>query len=110
VIFASIDTDRPENAAFLEHHSVKAWPTFFVIHPASDKVVGYWSGSSSVREIRGLIEEGLREMSGGAADPAARAFAEARAAHASGEADRAASAYERAVTLGKPTWPERSAA
>jgi tetratricopeptide (TPR) repeat protein len=110
VIFASIDSDRPDSAAFLEHHTVKAWPTFFVLDPARDQVVGYWSGSGSVREIQGLIEEGLREMSGGAADPASRAFAEARRAHAAGELGRAAFAYARALQAAAPGWPQRSAA
>src|SRR5262249_11911746 len=42
VVFASIDTDRPEAAGFLEKHVVKAWPTFLVLDPSTDKVVGYW--------------------------------------------------------------------
>ena len=110
VVFASIDTDRPEAAAFLSLHAVKAWPTFFVIDPATDKVLGYWAGSGSLREMRGLIEEGLATMRGGAADPASRAFAEARAAHAGGELTLAAAAYERAITAAPPAWPNRSAA
>lgn len=110
VVFASIDSDRPESAAFLERHTVRVWPTFFVLDPARDRVVGYWAGSGSVPEIRGLIEEGLREIAGGAPDAASRAFAEARAAHAAGDADRAAAAYERAVQAAAPSWPNRSAA
>jgi thiol-disulfide isomerase/thioredoxin len=110
VVFASLDTDRPEAAAFLERHQVKAWPTFFVIDPASDRVVGYWAGSASIREIRGLCEEGLAEMRGGAKDPASRAFVEARATHAAGDLVRAAAAYERAVVAAPPSWPSRSAA
>jgi len=102
VVFASIDSDRPENAAFLEHHEVTAWPTFFMIDPASDKVLGYWPGSSSVREMRGFIEEGLLAMAGRADDPASRAFAEARAAHAAGEFDKARAAYEKALAAAKP--------
>jgi tetratricopeptide (TPR) repeat protein len=110
VVFASIDGDRPESAAFLERHTVRVWPTFFVLDPARDRVVGYWAGSGSVPEIRGLIEESLREIAGGAPDAASRAFAEARAAHAGGDPDRAAAAYERAVQAAAPSWPNRSAA
>ena len=110
VVFASVDTDRPEAAAFLERHAVKAWPTFFVIDPATDKVLGYWAGSGSLGEMRGLLEEGLAAMHGGAGDPAGRAFAEARVAHAGGDLARAAAAYERAVAAAAPAWPNRSAA
>lgn len=110
VVFASIDTDRPESAAFLERHAVKAWPTFFVIDPTTERVLGYWAGSGSLREVRGLIDEGLAAMRGSAADPASRAFAEARAAHAGGDLTPAAAAYERAITAATPAWPNRSAA
>ncbi len=110
VVFASVDTDRPEAAAFLARHTVKAWPTFFVIDPGADRVVGYWAGSASLRELRGLVEEGLAEMRGGATDPAARAFVEARAAHAGGDPARAAASYERALAAAPPSWPSRGAA
>lgn len=62
VVFAAIDTDKPSSAAFLERHAVKAWPTFFVLDPAQDAVLGYWSGSGSVEEIRGLIAESLASV------------------------------------------------
>ena len=110
VVFASVDTDRPEAADFLSRHAVKAWPTFFVIDPGTDRVVGTWVGSASLREIRGVVEEGLAEMRGEAKDPASRALAEARAAHAGGDGAKAAAAYERALAAGGPSWPGRTAA
>jgi tetratricopeptide (TPR) repeat protein len=110
VVFASIDTDRPEAAAFLAKYTVKAWPTFFVIDPATGAVVGHWEGSGSLREMRGFIDESLAVWRGTATDPASKAYAEARAAHAAGKLDQAAAAYERAVKAAPPTWPSRSAA
>ena len=110
VVFISIDTDRPEAAAFLARHTVKAWPTFFVLDPAADRVLGYWAGSASLRELRGLIEDGLAEMRGGLTDPASRAFVEARAAHAAGNLEGAAAAYERAVAAAPAAWSSRGAA
>lgn len=110
VIFASVDTDRPEAAAFLDRHPVKAWPTFFVLDPATDKVAGYWAGSGSLAEMRGFIEESLAGMRGAATDPAARAFAEARSAHGEGKLEEAAAAYERAIAAAPAIWPNRSAA
>jgi thiol-disulfide isomerase/thioredoxin len=111
VIFAAIDTDKPASAAFLERHAVKAWPTFFVLDPTKDTVLGYWSGSGSVEEIRGMIEESLALFADSAPkDAAQRAFAEARRAHAAGDLASAARSYEAAVTTSAATWPSRSAA
>jgi tetratricopeptide (TPR) repeat protein len=110
VVFAAIDSDRPEAAAFLARHEVKAWPTYFVLDPATDKVVGFWAGSASLREMRGLVDESLDVARSGGRDPAARAFAEARAAHAAGDLAKAAAGYERAIGAAPPSWPGRSAA
>ncbi len=110
VVFAAIDSDRPENAAFLARHEGKAWPTYFVLDPATDKVLGYWAGSGSLREMRALMEESLELRSSGGRDPASRAFAEARAAHAAGDLTQAAAGYERALAAAPPSWPNRSAA
>lgn len=111
VIFVAIDTDQPASAAFLERHAVKVWPTFFVLDPIKDRVLGYWAGSGSVGEIRGLIEESLALLDDSAPkDEASRAFASARAAHAAGELDRAIRTYATAVSTSAPTWPRRSAA
>jgi thiol-disulfide isomerase/thioredoxin len=111
VIFAAIDTDQPSSAAFLEKHAVKAWPTFFVLDPAKDQVLGYWSGSGSVEEIRDLIVESLALLSDSAPKDAAKAaFAAARRAHAAGDLAGAARSYEAAVTTSAAAWPTRSAA
>jgi len=116
VVLVAIDTDRPENAAFLERHAVSVWPTFFVLDPAKDEVAGYWPGSASAKELRDFVEDSARSVlddARTAADPAgsaARSLAEAKAAHAAGELERAAKAYERAATEGKTGWPRRSEA
>lgn len=110
VVFAAIDVDRPEAAAFLEKYPAKTLPAFLVIDPASGSVLGRWEGSASLREARAFIEESLARGRGGADDPASRAFAEARALHAAGELAGAAGAYERAITAAPASWPSRSAA
>jgi thiol-disulfide isomerase/thioredoxin len=110
VVFVSLDTDRPEAAAFLERHTVKAWPTFFVIDPRADRVVGYWAGSASLRELRGVIDEALAATAGTATDPATTAFTAARSAHAGGDLAGAAKAYERALSSAPASWPNRGAA
>lgn len=108
-VFAAVDTDRPQNAAFLERHKLAAWPTFFVIDPSRDVVLGYWVGASSVREMREFIESSLDKGEQGKT-PADRAFAVAQAAHAAGDLAKAASAYQRALEGAPEAWPRRSAA
>jgi tetratricopeptide (TPR) repeat protein len=78
------------------------WPTFFVIDPAADRVVGVWPGSASLGEMRAFVEESLATldaMRAGtlAADDPVRLAAEARAAHAAGDPKAAAALFERAV-------------
>src|SRR5689334_21072962 len=107
VIFVSLDTDRPEAAAFLAKHKVSAWPTFFVIDPATDEVAGYWAGSASLREMRAFVEESLATLAGSATDPVSRAYAAARAAHAAGDLGTAAAQYEAALQAAPAAWPNR---
>lgn len=109
VVFAAVDTDRSQNAAFLERRKLGAWPTFFVIEPSTDAVLGYWVGAASARELREFIEGSL-EKQGLGGDPAGRAFAEAHAAHAAGDFEKAAAGYQRALEASPAGWSRRSAA
>ncbi|WP_437573284.1 thioredoxin family protein [Sorangium sp. So ce887] len=115
VVFADIDTDRPENAPFLERHEVTVWPTFFVLEPADGEVVGLWRGAASVQELRELLREALHAMDSRAAsalpaDDPNRLLVEAKRAHSAGDHAAAASAYQRAVARGGEAWPRRSEA
>jgi tetratricopeptide (TPR) repeat protein len=115
VVFAALDTDREENAAFIERYAVSVWPTFFVIDPANERVVGYWPGSASLTEMRRFIEDSLDSLdppkSGDAGrDPALDALLRAKAAQAQGEHARAAELYERAVQSSERSWRRRSEA
>jgi thiol-disulfide isomerase/thioredoxin len=101
-VFVAIDTDREENAAFLEKHAISVWPTFFVIDPATDKVIGYWPGAASASEMRGFVEDSLRALEGlrtgtGARDPVLAHLTTAREAHSKRQYDRAAAEYGQAA-------------
>ncbi|WP_437729866.1 thioredoxin family protein [Sorangium sp. So ce1335] len=115
VVFADIDTDRPENAPFLERHEVTVWPTFFVLEPANGEVVGLWRGAASVEELRELLRASLAAMDSRAAaalpaDDPGRLLIEAKRAHSAGDHAAAAAAYERALARGGEGWPRRSEA
>lgn len=109
MVFAAIDTDRPENAPFLERHELSAWPTFFVIDPARDEVVGLWPGSASVKELREIIDDALRAIDTRAvaaqpADHPYRLLVEAKRAQSAGDHAAAAAAYSRAIEKGGAGW------
>jgi tetratricopeptide (TPR) repeat protein len=95
VVFAAIDTDKPESAGFLERHKMSFWPTFFVIDPASSEVLAYWPGAASARELKALVEDALVVMDASAppSDPR-RLLAQASAARAAGEHRRAIGLYD----------------
>ncbi|WP_437707322.1 thioredoxin family protein [Sorangium sp. So ce448] len=115
VVFADVDTDRPESAPFLERHEVTVWPTFFVLEPAGGEVIGLWRGAASVEELRELIREALLAMDSKAAsalpaDDPNRLLVEAKRAHSAGDHAAAVSAYRRALARGGEAWPRRSEA
>lgn len=113
VVFAAVDSDRPENARFMATHAVSVWPMYFVIDPVSDRVVSAWPGSASLSELRSFIDESLSLVDASRAgtlapDDPVRLIAEARAAHAAREPARAAELFERAAGKLPAGHPRRS--
>ncbi|CAN5332681.1 hypothetical protein BH11PSE14_BH11PSE14_19400 [soil metagenome] len=112
VVLVELDTDKDENAGFLENYKVSVWPTFFVIDPNSTKAAGIWPGSASVREFRGFVEDGLAGIEAGQAggDPnsPAQLMLAAKAAQAAGDNAKAASTYAQIVQQVPADWPRRS--
>lgn len=115
VVFASVDTDRPENAAFLDRYAVTVWPTFFMIDPESGKLLGYWPGAASLRELRGFVTDSLdaldrlREKKLPPDSPLARLIA-AKHAQASHDYSLAAKRYAALIASAPKSWPRRSEA
>ncbi|MGK4003879.1 thioredoxin family protein [Sorangium sp. So ce1036] len=113
VVFAEIDTDRPENAPFLEQHEVTVWPTFFLLDPVKGEVIGLWRGAASVQELRDVIRDALQLMDAQAAsalpaDAPDRLLVEAKRAQSAGAYAAAVAAYERALSGGGRDWSRRS--
>lgn len=107
VVFAAIDTDRPENASFMQHYEVPVWPTFFVLEPAGGEVVAMLGGAASLSELTAMIDRGLAAQEG--RGDALGVLARADQLFAKGAFDGAAKAYEEAA--GKlEAGPGRSAA
>src|ERR671936_1329749 len=111
VVWLSIDSENPKNNAFLDRFPLDAWPTFLIIEPRGERVVGRWIGAASVNDFRTFVQEGVR--SAGAKQKTGAATAQLHRgyeARARGDFDAAAVAYRKALELTRkddPARPER---
>jgi thiol-disulfide isomerase/thioredoxin len=112
-VWASIDTEKPESAAFLQKFPVQAWPTLWVIDPASEKAVLKWPGSATPEELVVLLGE-VTEALGEAPRASTAATMEATAAWlrgnrfvADGHPVDASREYENALARAPADWPKR---
>jgi tetratricopeptide (TPR) repeat protein len=53
--WASIDTERPENAAWVAAHPMHSWPTLYVVDPTNDTAVLTWANSATADELVALL-------------------------------------------------------
>jgi len=112
VVLVELDTDKAENAGFLEKYSVTVWPTFFVIDPATGKATGLWPGSASVNEFRAFVQDGLAAIDAKGANPDSpeALSATAKSLQATGDWTGAAKQYARVVENAPADWPRRNEA
>src|SRR5512138_3004493 len=109
VVWTSVETERGPNKAVVEKFPVDAWPTFLIVDPRSEAVLGRFLGSGTVQDIRAFVQEGVRAFreQGKPPDPAWAAQREGDAARNRGDLRATAEAYGRAVELSKPDDPQR---
>lgn len=108
VVWASVETETEKNKPVVEQYPLDAWPTFLIIDPGSERVLGRWLGSASVHDLRSFVQEGVRAYRAkGKADPAEQAQREGDAARIRGDHQASAEAYGRAVALTRARDPRR---
>lgn len=109
----ALDTEKAKNAAAKAKFPVEALPSFFVVDPATEKVVMRWVGGASVAQMAKMLDEALRLEGGaktgnagdsGAAAAADRALARADALYGEGKNVEAAAAYEEALAIAPVGW------
>src|SRR5262252_7579863 len=54
----SIDTEKPQNEAFVKKFPIDTWPTFFVVDPSSERAVFKWLGTADVAQLEKLFDDG----------------------------------------------------
>ncbi len=112
VVWSSIETEREANKAVVEKYPVDVWPTFLIVDPDSETVLGRFLGSGTLQDVRAFVQDGVSawEAKGKPADAATAAQRAGDAARNRGDLKASAAAYGRAVELtrvGDPRRPER---
>jgi thiol-disulfide isomerase/thioredoxin len=108
VVWSAVETETEKNKPVVDKFPVDSWPTFLVVDPDTEKVLGRWLGSGSVQEMRAFVQEGIKTYRAkGALDPASVAQRQGDSLRIAGDMAKAAVAYGRAVQLSKPDDPQR---
>jgi thiol:disulfide interchange protein len=113
VVWLAVETEAEKNREVVEKFPADGLPTFLIIDPDTEQVIGRWLGSSSVNEMRQFVLDTAASWQatrkGGKVSEAARAEQEGNAAQQKRDYDAAAAAYRRAVSLSSPKDPLRPA-
>jgi thiol-disulfide isomerase/thioredoxin len=108
VVWASVETETEKNKPVVDKYPVDSWPTFLVVDPESEKVLGRWIGSASVQELRAFVQDGIKTYRAqGKPDAASLAQREGDSLRVACDLAKASAAYGRAVQLSKADDPQR---
>lgn len=105
-VWLSLDTEKEQNAAFLERYPQKVWPTLTILDPTTERPLLRSLGAPTVGELLALLEDGLRASKEELTGYDAR-LARADRAQAAGVTEAAARGYERALAEAPADWPRR---
>jgi len=105
-----IDTEKPRNFAFVERFPIEAWPTIFVIDPATEQVALRWMGTASAEELERLLLGAERNLRREKSDAAGAAMARGAALAAARKHAEAAGAFQEAIDAGGARWSGRPGA
>ena len=102
-VWLSVNTEKRENAAVLGKFPVNVWPSFYVIDPATEKIVFRWVGGATTPQLQRILDDGAKAAGGGKASGAALAGADRL--YAEGKNAEAAGAYREALKSLRPDSP-----
>jgi len=105
-VWLSINTEKRENAPVLAKFPVQAWPSFYVIDPASERVTLHYVGGATVPQLQRLLDDGARVA--GVGRKADERLAKADALYSADQNKDAAEAYRaalRGMAASSPSYP-----
>jgi len=110
-VWLSLDTEKAENAKFLEAFAMQTWPTLWVIDPKDERPVLKWLGSATARELLELLGDAKDALAGGdAGGEAGAALLRGHRDSASGKSEEAVREYKDALAFAPPHWKKRAPA
>ena len=108
-VWLSIDTEKHDNAAFLERYPIAAWPTIWVVDSARETPVLKWEASATSAELITLLEDASEAIDhGGDVTPATASLLRGEAAAAVGKHDEALIELRAALASAPEGWPRRA--
>lgn len=105
VVLLAVDTEREENAAFLQEFPVAVWPTFYLIDPRTRGVRGRWLGAATAPQLRAFVADAALSEPGSTALARLR---EGDALAAKSDPAGAARKYREALAAAPPDWGRRA--
>jgi tetratricopeptide (TPR) repeat protein len=108
MVWASIETEADKNKPVIDRFPLDVWPTFLIINPDDESVLGRWLGAASVNDFRSFVQGGVAAYRKGAPkSPAAAAQRLGDEARLKGKLQESSAAYAQALALTRPDDPAR---
>ena len=108
-VWLSIDTEKTENAEFVRTHPMEAWPTLWVIDPATEAPALKWNGAATAAELGELLDDAKAAMTrGDGGGDAGAAYMRGNKEVAAGRMDDAIASYRAALAAAPASWPKRA--
>jgi tetratricopeptide (TPR) repeat protein len=107
-VWLSIDSEKAENAEFLERFPATSIPTLWVIDPVKERAVLKWVGAATAPELVTLLEDVSRARTESTVGEAATAALRGDQASAAGKPDEAVTAYREALAKAPREWARRA--
>jgi thiol-disulfide isomerase/thioredoxin len=108
-VFLAVDTENPNNAAFLQKLAVSVWPTFYVLGPEDGEIRGRWLGAATPSQFMRFLKDAELALEP-AAEGADASLARLRRGDALAAERRFAEAaveYEHALGTAPVAWTRR---
>jgi Tetratricopeptide repeat len=106
-VWLSIDTEKTKNAAFSKKYPIRAWPSYYVIDPAKERIALRWVGGATIAQLEKVFRDGTRAVKESGASHET-SLAKADALYGEGRYGEAAPVYRKALETLTPKDPQYS--
>jgi tetratricopeptide (TPR) repeat protein len=104
-VWLDIDGEKAKNAPICKQLKIPAYPTLYILDPATERVALRWVGGATVPQLDKLLDQGRAAVHGGGSELDGL-LAKADALYGVGEDSSAAATYQKALAAAPPDWPQ----